>query len=92
MKAEVRHDVCRLRHRRSAPRPNFCLVVFHGQGFFNHLDDFAIIRLGRAGEAGDHITVAVDDELGEVPADVALEAAGGGFLGQKLVQRGLVVS
>ncbi len=52
--------------------------LFRGQRLLHDSNQSVIAGFGRAGEAGDHVAVAVDNELREVPADVAFEITGRG--------------
>ena len=58
--------------------------AFFGEGVFEGLDEGGVVWGGAGFEAGEGVAVAADEELAEVPFDVAGEGAG--FAGELLVE------
>src|SRR5271170_4323106 len=80
--------------RRSAParslaRNSLRLLL---EGTLDCCDHFRRLRSHVGLEAGDRIAVAVEEELGEVPLDLAAEFGVSGLVGEEDVERGLVVA
>src|SRR4051812_11568944 len=63
-----------------------------GERGFDRLGHLRRVGPGLVEEAGHHVAVTVDEELGEVPLDVSGEVAAGLLLGEELVERRLVVA